>query len=90
MGAVPVTQPMPPQVSINEMAADYNKQHGKPPLSPNSQNMLLKQLLASQKAAAAAAAAAAHGRPPSRSLSETTDVSRVVVATQNHLISMKV
>ena len=69
-----------------EFMERFKQQQQQQQLSPNSSNALLKQLLGSSKAAASAAAAAASSggsmagslselmRPPSRSLSETTEV----------------
>ena len=74
-----------PQSPKTSMASMMTQQQQQQQLSPNSHNVLLKQLLATSKLAAqqqqAAAAAAslpasADGtRPPSRSISETTEVS---------------
>lgn len=81
VGPVPMSQALPPQVTSHNIPppqlnlTDLDMKAIKSQLSPNSQNILLKQLLASNKAASMAELA--HGmarRPPSRTVSETTEV----------------
>lgn len=104
-GAAPLAQPVPPQVggapSVELTAADretlerIRTQSPKTQLSPNSHNVLLKQLLATNKLQAAAQAGGGGGppvpadgaRPPSRSVSETTEVCSLIV--NNYIVCFK-